>query len=309
MKKAMIIVNPSSGDEGALAYVSQLYEVIGDKFQQITIMATTGAGDATEFSKQAAREKYDSLFWLGGDGTISEGINGLAEEDYRPIVGIIPLGTTNNYARMLGLDMNPENAVQQYNDAKVTAVDIGRVNNRYFISTLSAGSVPESVQDVSSDMKTKYGTFAYLAEGFKALESEETYPFTMNFDGEEIKDEFSTIVIAVGHSVYGFGNFFADAEIDDGQMYFMGLRKTNLGDKLSLIPEILKGGKADSDFLYTRSFKKATIQMKASEDHQTTVDGNEGPGFPLDLEVLPHHIQMYSFLHTDEGFFDRLAEL
>lgn len=305
----MIVVNPSSGDEGALSYVSQLYDVICEEFQQINIMATGGAGDAEKFAKQAAQEKYDSLFILGGDGTVNEGINGIVEEEHRPDFGIIPLGTTNNYARMLGLDMDPLKAIQQYNDYEITPSDIGRINDLYFISTVSAGSVPESVQDVPSEMKTKYGTFAYLAEGFKALESEDTYRFEIDFDGEKVTDEFSTIVIAVGNSVYGFANFFADGQIDDGKLYFMGLRESDLGDKLSLIPEIVKDNQVTSDFLYTRVFEKASINMESKENHQTTVDGNEGPEFPVEIIVLPRHINMYSFLHTNKGFFDRLSEL
>lgn len=309
MTKAMIVVNPTSGEEAGSTYVSQLYEVLSEKFQQITIMRTAGAGDAKAFSRQSSQEQYDSLFLLGGDGTVNEGLNGIVGQGHRPIVGIIPLGTTNNYARMLGLDMDPLKAIKQYENSKITAVDIGQANDKYFISTLSAGSVPESVQEVPSETKTKYGTFAYLVEGFQALEAEKVYPFKMNFDGEEVMDEFSTIVVAVGHSVYGFSHFFAGAEIDDGKLQFMGLRKSDLGDKLSLIPELIKDKHAQSEFLYTRSFEQAEINMNTDEEHHTTVDGDRGPDFPLNIHVLPQHLQMYTFLHHEKGFFHRLAEL
>ncbi|MEG0268485.1 MAG: acylglycerol kinase family protein, partial [Carnobacterium sp.] len=99
MVKAMIVVNPSSGSEEAEKIVEQLKKELENQFDEMTVKATTKAGDAMQFADEAAAQQYDALFLMGGDGTINEGINGIAKHDYRPCVGVIPLGTVNNFAR------------------------------------------------------------------------------------------------------------------------------------------------------------------------------------------------------------------
>lgn len=96
--KAMIILNPSSGKEKATEYAEKIEETLREKYDDIDIRRTEKEGDAAAFATEACIALYDAVIAMGGDGTINEAINGVAEQAHRPALGIIPLGTVNDFA-------------------------------------------------------------------------------------------------------------------------------------------------------------------------------------------------------------------
>lgn len=112
MKKAVLIVNPSSGGEKAKEFETLAEEKLKQLFDEVVVKQTEKGGDAEQFAREAAESHFDSVFVMGGDGTVNEGISGLAEQAYRPKFGFFPLGTVNDLARALNLPMDPEEAIQ-----------------------------------------------------------------------------------------------------------------------------------------------------------------------------------------------------
>lgn len=103
MSKAMIIINPSSGKEKAGKILPKAEKALGEIYDEVSVCKTEGEGDATDFAKEACAERFDAVISMGGDGTVNEIVNGLGEQQHRPIFGIIPLGTINDFARSLGI--------------------------------------------------------------------------------------------------------------------------------------------------------------------------------------------------------------
>src|SRR5699024_8275984 len=98
------------------------FEVAG---YEASAHATTGEGDASEAARIAVERHYDVVVAAGGDGTINEVVNGLADQNYRPKLGIIPVGTTNDFARALGVPRNIMKAVDVILDDRTMLLDIG----------------------------------------------------------------------------------------------------------------------------------------------------------------------------------------
>lgn len=92
MKKAMLIINPTSGGEKALDYKEKLENKAKEYFEYVETKITEKALDATHFAEEASREQYDAVVCFGGDGTVNEVISGIAERDYIPKLGIILVG-------------------------------------------------------------------------------------------------------------------------------------------------------------------------------------------------------------------------
>ncbi|MDQ7862334.1 acylglycerol kinase family protein [Peribacillus frigoritolerans] len=101
MSKAMIIVNPSSGKEKAGKILPKAEKALGEIFDEVCVVKRKER-DATGFAKEACAERFDAVISMGGDGTVNEIVNGLGEQQHRPIFGIIPLGTINDFARSFG---------------------------------------------------------------------------------------------------------------------------------------------------------------------------------------------------------------
>lgn len=292
----MIIVNPSSGAEESENYTEQLKEQLKAVASEFVIKKTKKSGDAKEFAEEAALNDYEAVFVLGGDGTVSEAVNGLMLHESKLPLGIIPLGTVNNVARAIGIPMNPEKAIDSLEQLTVQQIDVGKLNDRYFISSTSVGPIPESVQEVDVDMKTKFGVFAYLIEGIKALRNDETYTFELDIDGEKWTAEYSLLLIAMSNFVGGVGTIIPEAAIDDGLIHLVTLKETTAKEKLSLVPELFQNKEYTKDQLEHRSFKKAKIRLLEDIDKEIncTVDGDKGQTFPLEIEVLPQALSVFA---------------
>ena len=291
--KAMIIVNPSSGSEKAKEYVKQLQKRLANYSVESVIKETKKSGDAEKFASQASLEKLDAVFLMGGDGTVNEGVNGIAKHDYQPTVGVIPTGTINNFARSLGISMDPEEAIRQLDLTNKKSVDIGKVNDSYFISTVSVGAIPETVQEVDEESKSKFGPLAYVFEGVKALSDDETSTFQMVLDGTDFEEDFSMVLIGLSQSVTGIETVFSSAKIDDGYLNMLCLKESTAAEKMKLIPELIRDDENYSDKLVLKRFKKADMKTKQHKGFTTTVDGDKGPDFPIHLEVMHKLVSVY----------------
>ena len=294
MTKAVLIVNPSSGGEKGKNHTNLAKKTLESMYDSVSVKETTKGGDAEQFAKAAARERVEAVFVMGGDGTVNEGICGLAEEEYRPKFGIIPLGTVNDVGRALGIPLNPEAAIRMLPKAVTKELDIGKVNESYFIDVIAIGKIPEAVKNVGADQKTRLGSLAYFIEGAKAFNNSQSYSFKLALDDEIIEQESSLVLIALTNSVGGFENMLPNAKTDDGYLHLIALKGKTLMDKVKLIPKVISGNAADANETLYRKFKSGKIAI-TEEDTQliSNIDGDEGYELTLTLQVLPRHITIF----------------
>lgn len=171
MKRARIIYNPTSGREVFKRHLPEVLEKLEVAGYETSCHATTGAGDATRAAKIAVDRKYDIVIAAGGDGTLNEVVNGLAEQDYRPKVGLIPVGTTNDFARALHIPRDILAATDIIIKGDTIPIDIGRMNKKYFINIAGGGRLTELTYEVPSKLKTVLGQLAYYLKGIEMLPS------------------------------------------------------------------------------------------------------------------------------------------
>lgn len=293
MKKAVLIINPSSGNEEAKNYETQAREKLAQFFDEVEVKETAEGGDATKFARKAAEEKVDSVFAMGGDGTVNEAISGLAEQSYRPIFGFFPLGTVNDLARSLNISMDPQEAIESFDIEQKTSLDIGKVNDEYFMNIVSVGSIPEAISDVDVEEKTKFGKLAYFVNGVKEVFNDENYHFTLEIDGERTEIESSAVVIVLTRTIGGFTHIVPEAKNNDGNLYLLYLKDQSITDRLKSVPDIIKGVDQSTDTIGYTPFKEGRLTVKEETELRPSVDGDEGPELPLTIKVLPQHLDVY----------------
>ncbi|MGT2667327.1 diacylglycerol/lipid kinase family protein [Streptococcus rifensis] len=295
MTRALLIINPSAGGEKALGYEASAKAKLATAFDDLTVSYTEKAGDALTFAKTAAHEHFDAVFVMGGDGTVNEGISGLAEEPYRPAFGFFPLGTVNDLARALKMPLDPAEAIAQIDLSRTKPLDIGKVNDSYFMNVVAIGAIPESINDVDSEEKTKYGKLAYFISGVENLINNSPYRFQLNIDGEEKEITSTTIIIGLTNSIGGFENILPDAEVNDGKLHLIYLKDKNLLETIQAIPSLVSGVDSSNRFVAYQDFKDITISLLDSQETLTlNVDGDEGDSLPVTLSILPSHLQVYT---------------
>ncbi|MFD2045215.1 diacylglycerol kinase [Ornithinibacillus salinisoli] len=302
MKKARIIYNPTSGREAfkrELPVVLEKLEIAG---YEASAHATTGEGDAIEAAKTAVERKYDVVIAAGGDGTINEVINGLAEQEYRPKFGVIPVGTTNDFARALQIPRDIQKAVDVIIKDHSTSLDIGKVNEQYFINIAGGGKLTELTYDVPSKLKTMIGQLAYYMKGIEMLPSLKPVQAKIEYDGNIIEEDIMLFLVSNSNSVGGFEKLAPDAKMNDGYFDLIILRKTNLAEFIRIVTLASRGAHLDDDHVIYAKAKH--IKVEPDDKMQLNIDGEFGGLLPGEFINLQQHIEFFipeSFLEK-EGY-------
>lgn len=295
MNKVLLIINPNSGNKSSITVGNELQEKLRSKNIETIIYETTGQDNFKELVQKEMKNNLEVVIALGGDGTISEVINGIAPLKQRPKVMAIPMGTTNNFVQALGMELDLTNILKAIEEHQVEerAIDIGYLNDQYFISAVSIGALPEVAWKTDDDLKEKLGSLAYVLEGSKAIN--DFNPFEIKIETEEDiyqLDDVILVVIGLSNSIFGIESFFNRAEVDDGLLHLFALKKSNLINEASSIVQHIFNSNSEedsnNDLSFVTSFKKAKIS--SISDLNTTVDGEKGSTFPLNLGVLHKHI-------------------
>ncbi|WP_377889887.1 diacylglycerol/lipid kinase family protein [Alkalihalobacillus sp. R86527] len=291
MKKAMLIVNPSSGKEKAIEFEEDVVAILKENHDEVTVRFTEKAGDAERFATEACEGTYETLISLGGDGTINESINGLAEREDRPDFGFIPLGTVNDFARALGIPMQPEKALDVLRERHTKPVDIGKINDQYFMNVLAVGAIAEAVYDVSPEEKSRFGPLAYFIEGGKALKDKTPFELTVTYDDKEWSGECFLMLVALTNSVGGIESFASHAEVNDGYFHVFLLKKLSLPHVIKLIPDLFNGKLQSNDQI--EYFPATNLKVKSSKDLVVNIDGDEGFPLPFEAKTLHNELTMF----------------
>ena len=289
MKKIMVIINPTSGGEKALDYEVKLENKARDYFEDVEIKITEKAQDATNFAKEASRERYDAVLVFGGDGTVNEVISGIAEKDYIPKLAIIPGGTGNLITKLLEINQDIDGAIDELDFSSTNKIDIGKSNGHYFGYIFSIGSLPEAIHNVGIEDKTKFGVLAYAVNTVKSVVTDQAFNI-------RVETENGNYIGPASHVLVLLTNYFADKKIfeedKDGYANILILKDASILTKLSVIPDLLKGDVVVNDNI--EYLKARHIKISSDSELETDVDGDKSDDLPVEIKVLGQHIQVYS---------------
>lgn len=291
MKRARIIYNPTSGREAIKRELPTVLERLEIAGYEASAHATTCEGDAIEAAKIAVERRYDLVVAAGGDGTINEVINGLAGQEYRPKLGIIPVGTTNDFARALCIPRDIKKALDVILEGQSMKLDIGRVNERYFMNIAGGGKLTELTYEVPSKLKTMLGQLAYYMKGIEMLPSLKPTRVKIEYDDKVFDDDIMLFLVSNTNSVGGFEKLAPDAKFDDGYFDLIILKKINLADFIRIASLALRGAHLDDkNVIYTQA---KNIKVTPEDKMQLNIDGEFGGLLPGEFTNLNKHIEFF----------------
>ena len=290
MKKAMVIINPTSGGEQALNYKEKIENKAKEYFKVVETRITEKALDATHFAEEAAKEKYEAVIVFGGDGTVNEVISGIAEKEYIPKLGIIPGGTGNLITKLVQIDQDIDKAIESLDFNLTNKIDIGKANDHYFGYIFSVGSLPEAIHNVEIEDKTKFGMFAYAINTVKSVIRDEVFNIKVETENGNYEGDASQVLVLLS-------NYFSDKKIFDenkvGYANILILKDASIFSKLSLIPDLLKGDVVENDSI--EYIKAKTIKISSDIEIESDIDGDQSDDLPVEIKVLGNHIEIYSY--------------
>jgi diacylglycerol kinase (ATP) len=289
--KPYIIVNPIAGaivnPDGLLKQLRRL--------DPRKLSLTKRAGEAETLARAAFRAGCDYIIAAGGDGTLNEVINGIASP--YPIrgvrMGIVPLGTANDFARSMKLPARVENNIDILRAKQTVLVDLVRVTGkrtRYFIN-VSAGGFSGAVDEkLTPQIKSTWGPLAYLRSAAAALPKLRAYHATVIFDDvERWEGELYNIVIANGKFVAGGLPIAPDASVRDGLLDVLLVPKRPAREMALLTAQMLLGKHLSSNVIPFRRTRK--ISVKSRPQMWFNVDGEPFGDDPAVFQILPRALE------------------
>ncbi|UOY91616.1 diacylglycerol kinase [Ectobacillus sp. JY-23] len=291
MKRARIIYNPTSGREIFKKNLPEVLEKLEKSGYETSCHATTCEGDATRAAAIAAQRGFDLVIAAGGDGTLNEVVNGLVGQEHRPKFGIIPVGTTNDFARAIGVPRTIEEAVDIICEGHSVPLDIGRAGDKYFINIAGGGRITELTFEVPSKLKTVLGQLAYYLKGIEMLPSLHPTYVEIEYDGKLLQEEITLFLITNTRSVGGFEKVAPYASINDGLFDLLVLKKGSVADLIKAASQALRGEHINNPrILYTQANR---IKVTTPEKLMINLDGEYGGDAPMEFENMYHYLELF----------------
>lgn len=239
---------------------------------------------------RAYADRVDFVIIGGGDGTLNSAAPGLVDTGLP--LGVLPLGTANDFARTVGIPREIRQAVQVIANGKLRAVDLGEVNGHLFFNVSSIGFSAALARGLSAKSKKRWGTLGYALAAFKLLK--QSRPFRVQIEHDGIKERVRTVQVSVGNGrFYGGGMAVADsAAPDDGRLDVYSLEVSHWWEMVALIPFILKG--THGRWRKVRAFSARELTLSTSKPHDINADGELIGKTPAVFGIREKAIQVFA---------------
>jgi diacylglycerol kinase (ATP) len=296
--KSRLIVNPVSGTDAGPGYLPLINHYLRERFGHVDIFMTVAEGDASRGAAQAISDGYDYLFVAGGDGTLNEALNGVASVPgglARAVIGVIPMGTGNDFATTLGFPDSIEGSLQLLKESLPVAVDVGVLNGRHFLNVSGGGFIAEVSDAVDTQLKTIAGRLAYLIGGAQVLLTHEPVAASIRVDLGDARTQHRELhAFAVCNSrQIGGGRLIApDAVIDDGLLDVCLIDAMPTVDFLALLRRVSSGDHVGDDRV--QYFRAAAIELRFDRAIKVNTDGQVLDADRCDYRVLPRAARVLS---------------
>ncbi len=293
---AKVIVNPVAGAGRTGREWPRIMDMFRGNGLHFDYDITEAPGHAIELARESARNGYDMVVSVGGDGTINEIVNGLyTSGNIRDTtLGIVSTGTGSDYIRTVGIPRRSEDACRCLLRLKKRVVDLGivaytkdgRQEERLFVNFAGFGFDAEIVRRTTQQFKSLGAVPSYLLGIFATLMFYRNHDISIEMDGESLDMRVCTVVMNNGR--YGGGSMFTapHAELADGLLDVMIVGDLSKPDLLWSIPRIYKGTHLTHPKVTMKRAKEVEVESLSGK-MQLQADGELLGEIPARFRVLP----------------------
>jgi len=284
MERYCLIANRTSGSGSAGAYIDRVKEQLTALGVDFAIRETQRPGHATELAKAAVDEGFDVITVVGGDGTLRETAMSVVHTDR--ILGLLPCGTGNDYARALGVPTDMDAALDILLNGETKTVDAGMANDQVFFNIAGFG-FDVDVLDYTEEFKPKCrnGETAYRLGCLKAVLGLKLRKSTLTFPDGTIERNVLMAAAGVGTHFGGGMNVLPESDMSDGLLDVCIAHDVGRFGVVKLLPRFIKGKHLG---LKCITYRKTTeVSVVCDPVSRIEVDGERMDGTPVTFRVLP----------------------
>jgi diacylglycerol kinase (ATP) len=290
----VFVIHGARADVPALRH---LVSWVRDKGHTVDARVTWETGDAERFAREGVAAGAHAVVAVGGDGTVNEVINGL-DGSTTPL-GIIPLGTANDFARQAAIPDDADHAMDVILLRKPMLVDTVQLNDRRFLNVSSGGIGAEATAETPQDAKATLGPLAYALTGARKLGDLEST--RAHFQGPGFTLECDTMIFAVGNArATGGGSIITPrASITDGLLDLCVIEAMPLNRLAKVLMKIRKGGHLEEEGVHYAQLPSVTITTE--HEMSANVDGEPCSDRRFEYRIRPRDLGVYVQRSPDES--------
>lgn len=282
-------------DRAGKPEVEAILELAGERGVSIELRVATKEDDGGRFAREGVAAGCDAVVAAGGDGTVNAVMNGLIGSSIP--LGIIPMGTANDFAQQAGIPDDPREAFEIILTTDPVAIDTASLNGRHFLNVSSGGIGAETTAETSDELKAVLGPLAYAITGVRKLTSLESMKLDVSGAGDRIECE--ALIFAVGNArTTGGGNLLTPrASLVDGLLDICIVEAMPVTSLLPLLLKMRNGEHVGEDGV--RYLQAPSITIASPCPVSVNVDGE--PMSESRLEYRAHRESLRVHLNRREA--------
>lgn len=299
LRHLTVILNPTSGRGKGARRRSELERLIADAVARFVpdkgqakpcweIRETTAPGDGAALAAEAVARGADVVAAAGGDGTCRDVVNGLVGMGAR--LGVLPLGTGNDFARTLGIGADLERAVETLFSGVPMPVDLGRAQDRYFLVAGGCGFDAAVTARVNRGFRYLRGTAAYVGAVCDCLRTFRPAQMRLTLDGQA-REVCAMLCTVANAPMYGGGMKIApDARLDDGLFDICLIGSVGRIEFLRTFPRVFRGTHVTHPKV--TMLRARQVRIETETPLPVFADGDVIGTAPVEFTLEPHAVSV-----------------
>ncbi|SHN50308.1 lipid kinase, YegS/Rv2252/BmrU family [Butyrivibrio hungatei DSM 14810] len=280
-KKALVLINKTSGTGKAGNDTLEIVTKLAERgYEPVVYPILPGSGLTSETIIPEYEGQLDMILCSGGDGTLNHVMNQIMLLKEKPILAYIPSGSTNDFAKGLGIPSVRSKAIDIAVNGRPYTYDVGKMNDHYFNYVAAFGAFSKVSYATDQELKNVLGYAAYVLSAMAEIPQSLGYSCHMKIEADGLMEEGDYIFGAVSNSASVAGmTLFADTDIkqDDGQMELLLIRAPKNLAEFNAIIAALATKEPDNPYLTYKQVKN--VKLVSDEKIEWTLDGEFGGAF------------------------------
>lgn len=294
-KRAVLLYNPLSGNRKVVLNLDYIISRLQKMGYMVSLYRSMSKDGIENYIKEHITDDNTDLILIsGGDGTLNTCANGMMAKGLNIPLAILPLGTCNDLAYTLRIPENVKDALDIIEQGRVEKIDIGKVNNRYFINVCNMGMFSEISHTTDMELKKSIGRLAYYIKGLEKIADYKPMDLEITVDDLTLQNKYVLVLIFNGKRAGGFDKLAKYASVQDGVFDIVCIKDVLIHEIPILFFKVLQGEHFNDPRVdYVKGENIKIMSKDGQEDIIVDIDGEEGPGFPLEVKIIKHGLSVF----------------
>lgn len=290
-QKGLLLYNGNAGKKTEIENkLAEALPVLSQAIVELQVVQTTSEEHLIETCKKYA-EEVEIVIIMGGDGTVHQCINVIAELENRPLIGILPGGTSNDFSRTLNIPQNMQQAAEVITAGNYKQIDVGKTNDCYFLNFWGIGLIADTSANIDAGQKDRLGLLSYYITTLKTFNQAESFTYRIEANGEVKEGEAILVLILNGRFVGTRQIPIDEIQPDDGQFNVLIVKNSNF----TLFRELMminQPGLDESQRTELSYIEADRLKIETGETKTVDTDGELSGETPAEVVMLPNHLRM-----------------